>query len=183
MDAKLIKATCDSTARFVDGVSAELFDLPTPCSEWNVRQLLNHLLGMLRLGAALMSDQAPPGPDEDLTTGDVADTYRSGAEALLAATTPEALARAHSTPFGQMPGSLLAGFAALDVLVHGWDLAKATGQHADQDPSLAEPILDFAQQTISDEMGTRAPRIGPLVPVAPDADATARLVAFLGRTP
>jgi uncharacterized protein (TIGR03086 family) len=67
------------------------------------------------------------------------------------------------------------------VLVHGWDLARATGQEPTLDPDLAEQLLAFARQAINDDM--RAPRIGPEVAVAADAPATDRLVAFMGRTP
>ncbi len=82
-----------------------------------------------------------------------------------------------------MPGAGLAGFAVLDVLVHGWDLAKAIGHETDIDPDLAEPMLTFAQQAIGDDMGMRAPRIGPAIAVADGAGATSCLVAYLGREP
>jgi uncharacterized protein (TIGR03086 family) len=80
-----------------------------------------------------------------------------------------------------MPGPALAGFTTLDVLVHGWDLATATGQPADLDGRLAAHVLGFAEQAITPQ--TRAPRIGPAVPVASVAPVTQRLVAFLGREP
>jgi uncharacterized protein (TIGR03086 family) len=190
MDENLMRAICHATERVVGDVQPGHQQLPTPCSEWSVHDLANHVIATLELGRALLSDEMPavqagPGrlPDVDLVGDDLIGVYRSGSEALVAATTPEAVERVHHTPLGEMPGAGLAGFAALDVLVHGWDLAKAIGIDATIDPSLAEPMLAFARQTISDEMGTRAPRIGAEVIVAPDADPTARLVAFLGRTP
>ena len=76
---------------------------------------------------------------------------------------------------------MLGGFTTLDITVHGWDLAKATGQDATLDADLAEDVLGFARQTISDT--TRAPRIGPEVAVAPDATVTDQLVGYLGRRP
>jgi uncharacterized protein (TIGR03086 family) len=109
--------------------------------------------------------------------------FENGVSSLLAAATPDAVTRTHSTPLGDLPGPLLTGFAALDVLVHGSDLAKASGQTTVLDPNLATDLYSFAQQTISDAAGTRAPRIGPQVAVAEDASPTDRLVAFLGRQP
>jgi uncharacterized protein (TIGR03086 family) len=100
---------------------------------------------------------------------------------LVAAAGGDALTRAHVTPLGDMPGGVLGGFTTLDIAVHGWDLAKATGQHADLDDELAHEVLAFARQTITD--ATRAPRIGPAIAVGPDRSATDRLVAFLGRRP
>lgn len=190
MGENLMGHACDSTERFVERVTPDQYDLPTPCSEWDVRALLNHLVSTLALGEALLSDEAPtvdaePGglPRTDLLDGDPLKAYRSGAERLLEAATVEAINRPHRTPLGEMPGAALAGFTTLDVLVHGWDLAKATGQDPTLDPALAEHVLAFARGTIDETMGTRSPRIGPEIPTGEGASATDRLVAFLGRHP
>jgi uncharacterized protein (TIGR03086 family) len=190
MDENVMQAVCDTTERVVADVKPEHHQLPTPCTEWTVRDLANHLLATLELGRALLSDEMPavqagPGelPPVDLVDDDLVGAYRASSKALIAATTRDAVDRVHATPLGNMPGAGLAGFAALDVLVHGWDLGRAIGSMATIDPELAESMLAFARATISDAMGTRAPRIGPEVPVAADADPTARLVAYLGREP
>jgi uncharacterized protein (TIGR03086 family) len=189
MDESMMQAICDATERVVADIEPRHHDLATPCVEWTVRDLANHLLATLELGRALLADEMPtveasPGalPARDLVGDDLLGAYRQGAKALVAATTVDAVGRSHATPLGDMPGAGLAGFAGLDVLVHGWDLATAIGRDATLERSLAEPMLAFARQTISDEMGTRAPRIGPEVPVPDAADATARLVGYLGRS-
>jgi uncharacterized protein (TIGR03086 family) len=189
MDLAALQRACDSTERFVEAVTPEHYGLATPCPAWDVRGLLNHLLGTLALGEALLSDTAPavpmsPGglPERNLAGDDPAKAYRVGVEALLrAAADGDALTRIHDTPLGAMPGAVLGGFTTLDILVHGWDLATATGQDATLDAELAEQVLAFAHQTITE--ATRAPRIGPELTVAADASATDRLVAFLGRQP
>ena len=188
MDAITLQQTCASTERVVEGVAEDQLDLATPCTEWDVRALLNHLLGTFALGAALLSDTPPavdvaPGevPATDLVGDDPLQAYRQAVERLLAAAGGDALQRAHSTPLGEMPGAVLGGMTALDILVHGWDLAVATGQDATLDDALAEPALGFARETITDD--SRASRIGPEVPVPADASATDRLVAYLGRRP
>ena len=102
----------------------------------DVRALLNHVIGTLWLAAGLLADQAPrypmaPGglPPADLAGGDPAAAYaEAAAAALAAAAAGDALTRVHVTPLGEMPGPALAGFTTLDILVHGWDLARATGQ-------------------------------------------------------
>jgi uncharacterized protein (TIGR03086 family) len=189
MDLTAMQRACDSTERFVEALTPEHYGLATPCTEWDVRALLNHLLGTLALGEALLSDTMPtvpmgPGslPDVDLVGDDPAKAYRVGVEALLvAAAEGDALTRIHDTPPGAMPGAVLGGFTTLDILVHGWDLATATGQDATLDAELAEQVLAFARQTITE--ATRAPRIGPELTIAADASATDRLVAYLGRRP
>ena len=183
-----MKQACAATDAIIERIAAADLDKPTPCDEWDVAALLNHVVGTLHLGAALLSDSAPtvamgPGelPATDLLDGDALKAYRSGVEALLAAAEGDALARAHQTPLGDMPGAVLGGFTTLDIAVHGWDLARATGQDAVLDDAVAETVLAFAHQTLTGD--ARAPRIAPEVPVASDATATDRLVGFLGRQP
>ncbi len=188
MDLTTMQRACESTERFVERVTPAQYGLPTPCTEWDVRALLNHLIGTLALGQALLADVPPavnmgPGdlPDVDLVGDEPAKAYRVGVEALLAAAADDAITRTHETPFGAMPGAVLVGFTTVDILVHGWDLAKATGQDPTLDASLAEQMLGFAHQTLSED--ARAPRIGPEVAVEAGAGATDRLVGFFGRHP
>jgi uncharacterized protein (TIGR03086 family) len=178
-----------STADVVKATPASQMSAPTPCTEWDVRALLNHVIGTLWLAEDLLGDQPPrypmvPGglPPGDLAGDDPAAAYaEAAAAALAAAAAGDALTRGHATPLGQMPGPALAGFTTLDILVHGWDLARATGQPADLDGRLAAHVLGFAEQAITPD--TRAPRIGPPPAVAPGAPVTDRLVAFIGRNP
>ena len=188
MDLTTLSAACDATERIVAGVAPAQFDQPTPCREWDVRALLNHLVGTLVLGTALLSDTPPavamgPGqlPVADLLDGDPLTAYRTGVETLLAAAGDGALERSHQTPFGEMPGSVLGGFTTLDIAVHGWDLARATGQDGELDGGLAAPLLAFARGAITAD--TRAPRIGPALEPPPGATLTQQLVAYLGRQP
>jgi uncharacterized protein (TIGR03086 family) len=179
-----------STAETVKGVRADRMAAPTPCMEWDVRTLLNHVLGTLWLSEALFTDAAPrhpmaPGgvPGADLAGDDPAAAYaEASAAALAAAGTADTLTRVHVTPLGDMPGPVLAGFTTLDILVHGWDLAKATGQPAALADPLAGHVLAFAHQALAEEEH-RAGRIGPAVAVPADAPVTDRLAGFLGRQP
>jgi uncharacterized protein (TIGR03086 family) len=188
VDRNTIERAAAWTERYVAKVTPDQYGWPTPCTAWDVRALLNHLLGVFMLHRALMSDTPPdvamaPGglPAVDLVGDDVLKAYRLGVEGALSATTPDAVDRVHTTPLGAMPGSLLSGFGALDILVHGWDLATATGQDATLDPQLAEALFGFARQSVPAD--NRPPQIGPEVAIRADAPVTQRLVAFLGRTP
>lgn len=178
-----------STADVVKATPGGQMSDRTLCTEWDVRALLNHMIGTLWLAEGLFSDQVPrhpmvPGglPPGDLAGDDPAAAYaEAAAAALAAAAADDALTRVHVTPLGEMPGPALAGSTTLDILVHGWDLATATSQPADLDGRLAAHVLGFAEQAITPQ--TRAPRIGPPLTVAPGAPVTYRLVAFLGRNP
>jgi uncharacterized protein (TIGR03086 family) len=179
-----------STAGIVKLVRQDQMTAPTQCSEWDVRALLNHVIGTLWLGQALLGDSEPryamaPGglPDTDLAGTDPAAAYAGASEAALAAASDgDALTRVHVTPLGEMPGPILAGFTTLDILVHGWDLAKAIGQPVVLDDAVAEHVMGFAQQALEGEE-MRAGRIGPALAVPETASVGDRLAGFLGRQP
>jgi uncharacterized protein (TIGR03086 family) len=187
MDLDILQRACASTERFVDNIDADQLALPTPCTEWDVRALLNHVVGTLALHTAVFADAlADSGLDlstlPDLVGDDPAKSYRAAAEGFLAACSDgDAFVRSHLTPFGKLPGPMYAGFIVMDILVHGWDLARATGQDPTLEPELAETSLRFTLENIND--GNRGPQIQPAVSVAVDASPTDRLVAYLGRQP
>jgi uncharacterized protein (TIGR03086 family) len=189
MDIETMTRACASTEKIVGGVQPDQYDLATPCTEWSVRQLLNHLTGTLLLGQALLSDTPPPEgasppggqPAIDVVGDHPLAAYRTGVAGLLAASGGDAFDRPHQTPLGEMPGAVLGGFTALDILVHGWDLARATGQEPAMDEVAAAAMLAFAREAVTDD--TRAPLIGPELPARDDASVTDRLVAYMGRTP
>jgi uncharacterized protein (TIGR03086 family) len=190
MDMTTLTAACAVTERVVAGIDPSQYSLPTPCSDWDVHDVLNHLLGTLALGRDLLSDASPgagaigPGqlPADDLVGDDPAGAYGKGVAELLAAAGGDALDRTHATPLGDMPGQVLGGFTTLDILVHGWDLARATGQDPELDAEVAEPVLAFAHEAFVDD-AARGPSIGPEVAVPSGASVTDRLVGFLGRIP
>jgi uncharacterized protein (TIGR03086 family) len=78
---------------------------------------------------------------------------------------------------------MAAGINAVDTLVHGWDLARATGQDSTLDAALATAALEFCRPAITDEIRAGRGAFAAIVPVADDASPTDRLVGFLGRQP
>ena len=181
MDQRMIEQGCAATERVVEAIRPEQLGFSTPCSDWDVRALLGHVVGVLALHAAVLRDEEPDEPMVDLGDDDPLKAYRSGVEELLAAAGGDALERIHRTPMGEMPGHAAVAFVMMDVIVHGWDLARATGQTMAVPEDVAADVLGFVRQAIPDEQ--RAPHIGPAVAVAPSAPALDQLVAFLGRTP
>ncbi|MGH9224197.1 MAG: TIGR03086 family metal-binding protein [Acidimicrobiales bacterium] len=178
-----------TAAGAIKGVRADQMDLPTPCSEWTVRDLLNHLAGSLWFHHQLLSGTPVPHPatagglpDVDLVGDDPTAAFAEAAAASLASAAADgAMARAIQTPLGEMPGGALTKFIALDMVVHGWDLATATGQDYEVPAELATQILGFARMAIND--GTRGPYIAPAVGVDPSASDLEQLVGHMGRAP
>ncbi len=179
-----------TTQPIVASTGAEQLELRTPCTEWSVRELLNHIVGSLWVADALLSDRDVPYgmgpgllPSSDLLGDDPTVSYKEAADAAMAAASaPGTMDRLHRTPLGEMPGAGLAGFITLDVLVHGWDLARATNQTAAfDDDELTAHALAFAQQAITD--AARGALVAAPVPVTDTAPTLDRLVGFMGRRP
>lgn len=182
----LLDETIASTGNVVAGIRAGQLDDPTPCSEWDVRALLNHVIGVAEVFSHVGEGKPinPPDPDADYFVGDgYAAAYDSATARMLAEwQKPGALDATITLPFGDVLGSVGASICFIDVLVHGWDLAKATGQDARLAPNFAEPALELARGIVNDQV-RQAGAFGPEVAVPANAAMGDRLVAFLGRTP
>jgi uncharacterized protein (TIGR03086 family) len=152
---------------------------PTPCSAWNVQDLLDHLTsGTGYLLAALV--QREPAPREDTTAAD----YEAGVAAVLdGLAAPGALDRMCTSPLGfeWSVGQAVAG-TFMDALVHTFDLARATGQDERLDPELVEACIAMFLPDMP-ERGRQAGIVGPAVQVDPNAAPQDVLLAAMGRTP
>jgi uncharacterized protein (TIGR03086 family) len=180
----------DGTGRLVDTLGHDDWDRPTPCSDWTVRQLVGHLVGGNRLVArALRGEQLPP-PEQlgsrdpgDQLGDDPTGAWRESADALLAAfALPGVLERTHTVPAGTLPGPALVHLRVVETLVHGWDLARATGRQLAVPEELAVAELAFSRDLLGRLPAGRTP-FAPPQPVADDAPALDRLAALLGRAP
>ena len=185
MSADVLRQAFASTSGVLAGVSAGDLDKPTPCASWNVRDVVNHLVGGTTFFAVTAESGVSPTPSQgaDYAGGDFKAAYDTGAErALRAFSADGAMDKVMKLPYADLPGSLFVFIAAIDTFTHGWDLARATGQSTDLNPALAAQLLDAAA-FIPDEMrgsDGQAP-FGPKVHVPDAAPAADQLAGFMGR--
>lgn len=185
MDANQYQRALLATGHIVAGVRPEQLADPTPCRDWDVRLLLNHIIGGNHTFAEVARGGRPDpsGVMEDYTRPNPGANYLTSAEAVLAAwAEPGAMTRKVHMPFGDIPGSAAVSIHFLDIVVHGWDLARATGQDTTIDPDLAAEALDISRDLLSPELRDIGV-FGPEVPASDDDPLHARLVAFMGRRP
>jgi uncharacterized protein (TIGR03086 family) len=161
----------DTLAGLIRAVPPGLAGAPTPCRDWDVRTLVNHLF---QVGAAIeLAGRGEPVPADHWRRS----LYGFDFAALTPADPPETVSMG-GTP---MPGAVVADMLAADLVLHGWDLARATGQPFSCPPELAERALGFV-----DRMGGPARGMGLFaepVPVPADAPALTRAVGLSGRDP
>ena len=166
---------------------------PTPCAEWDVRGLLNHLIGGLEFTAGCIAGSPPNIRPADadssyLDEPDVAvliEAYHTLLDRVLrSGSEPGALDGVVTTPnFGDMPVSQIFVGTTMDQFIHGWDLAKATGQDTTLDPDLVEFAYGMLVSGGFADMGRHAGFIGPEIPVPTDSSPQDKLMAYMGRQP
>jgi len=169
----LYRRASDWTAEKVAG--AQDLEAATPCPDWRVRDLLNHMLDTQRYfaGAARGEDVSPPAPSPpSLLTDDPSADFERGSANVIDAYAPDGVIE-------RMGPSL--GIAFSDQLLHGWDLARATKQDATMPDGLASAAYDSIHGLFTDEQ--RKGVFGPEIAVGEDATPQQRLLAYTGRDP
>jgi uncharacterized protein (TIGR03086 family) len=158
---------------------------PTPCDEFDVRTLLGHLVTTVRkvrLTAEGGDAQATPHVITEFGDDEVAAAYAAEADAACAAWSDDALLDAPvPVPWGEVPGrEALSGYLN-ETLVHGWDLAVATGQDAEADPDVVAVAMASAARILPDDGRSYVP-FDPAVAPSAQAGPTERLANWSGRT-
>ena len=174
LDRRAIAATGAVVAALTD---AQL-DLPTPCAEWTVSELIGHLVDNNRRLLRQVGAEVPE------RTGDPRADYRASADALVRAFADDA-ALAVRVPM-PVAGRDVSGRTALtvhfsDVLVHGWDLARAVGADHAFDPELAAAAAEIVGRFPDAVWTEDGALFAPQRAVDPAADPSSRLLGLTGR--
>jgi uncharacterized protein (TIGR03086 family) len=172
-------------ARVIAGVRDDQLTDPTPCDGTSVAAMLDHFVGLtvaFRLGAEKSPMEGAPSADADHLPADWRERLPAQLDALVAAwDQPEAWDGTTEVGGVRMPAAAMGVVAANEVLVHGWDLAVATGQHYTADPASVAACTEFAAQAAA--QGPTPGLFGPPVPVPDDAPPLDRLLGLTGRDP
>lgn len=184
MGTELLERALASTRAVLAKVRTDQLDLPTPCTEWRVRDVINHLVGTQHYAADAVEGRTPADDEDDAAAGDFLAAYDQAAHASLAAFGADgALERTLALPFGQLPATAFLAIMAGDAFTHGWDLAKATGQSTDLDADLAEQLHAPISAMLRPEMRSEDGRaFRPEQPAPAGATRADQLAAFLGRS-
>jgi uncharacterized protein (TIGR03086 family) len=182
--AALHRQALEATGKVVAGIGARDWGTPTPCAEWNVRELLNHIVSGNWWAAAISGgatiEQVGARLDGDVLGADPRRAYQRSAEAAAAAfDAPGALSAPCAVSYGPVSGEVYAGHRFIDVLVHGWDLATATGQDATIEPALADACWAVVEPQLGMLRGSGM--FGDAPAGEASSDPQTRLLSQLGR--
>lgn len=182
----MMQRVVDTTTAVIDKTGADQMSNPTLCTEWTVKDVINHMVG----GATMFAISVEEGSVPDAMLGqlmggdnlgdDPQGAWATASErAMKAFSLPGAMEKMVKLPFGEMPGGIALNIAIFDVATHACDLARATGQHV-TDAEVLDGALAMGKQMIGPDL--RVPGVFGDEQAA-DAQATAedKLLAFAGR--
>jgi uncharacterized protein (TIGR03086 family) len=178
--SELLAAAAARTVPVVQGIGDDQLDSATPCDDFRVRDLLNHLFQVV-VNMQAMADRKPGdfSSTPDAIEGDWRGRFAAETEQLIAAWSDPAALEGVSAGMG-LPQPVIGGLALADLTVHGWDLARATGQPYEPDPAVVAYLRPQIEQMAPQARAMGA--FGEPAPVAPDATDFEHLLALTGRS-
>jgi uncharacterized protein (TIGR03086 family) len=171
------EATLAICQRVLRGAGEADYHRPTPCTEFDLTQLVDHLIGSITgigTAAGAQFGEADPATLESQVA--------TAAQAALEAWNARGLDGLVKAGPVDMPAALVLGILSIEFLVHAWDFARATGQQVSVSDALGGHVLGVAGQVIRPELRAMVGFADP-VEAGPDAGYLERLIAFTGRDP
>ena len=186
MDVDLYERALQNAGKVVHNTRPEQLSDPTPCTNWDVRALLNHLVGgCTAIASGANGEKFDFYGSEDHIGDDYAGAFdRAAKGAVEAFRAPGAAETTFAMPWGDTPGSITFGLGLADAVVHGWDLAQATGQEVEIENEAAETVYQMTTSMLAPKGGfPRGDQFDEPVEVPEHAPATAKVLGYLGRDP
>lgn len=182
----LLKAV-ELAGRTVADVRPDEYGAATPCPEYTVRDLCNHLVSVVRRLTVMGTGGdffSVPHFAEDVADGEWSVAWAAAAKELTAVwSDPAVLGRRIGLPWGPVPGAAAAVIYTNELVLHTWDIAKATGRPPQWDPEVLAGPLAHMHEAVPAEPRTPPVPFGPVVEVPDDAPDIDRLVGWYGRRP
>jgi uncharacterized protein (TIGR03086 family) len=167
----------------VRAVGDHQWHLPTPCADWDVHTLVNHVLNEERwmppLLAGMTMEEVGDRFDGDLLGDDPVGNWEDAGREAVDAVTEESLARTVHVSFGDISGQEYVTQLTIEHLIHGWDLARGIGADERMEPGLVDLAFGYLEPRVEDWRAAGA--FGAEVEVPPGADRQTVLLAMTGR--
>lgn len=169
--AEIWQQAADKFNEVLDQVGDDQWSAATPCEEWTVRELVDHILHWQGMGGGILGAGTSPGDD-----------WKTIEPAVGAALRDPANLEGNAEQFNGMPKHQVAGFVIGDLLIHTWDLARAIGAD-EQLPEAPVEATMLGLERVPPEMMRGSNMFGAPIDVADDASPQDKLLAFTGRQP
>ena len=184
-DVALMGDVLGKTADVLDGVEQSDWGMPTPCTEYTVKDLIAHIVGWSHSFEAAAEGRKPDGDPStyqvsEKSAGEFREVARKITEGWSANGTDREVSLVGPSP---MPAQMVFDMTLMEYLAHGWDLAKATGQRMPYTEAEAEAVLELSRKHVGDQWRGEGKAFGAVVDVPDSAPAIDRFAGFMGRRP
>ena len=170
-----------NTGRLIRGIRDDQWSAATPCTEWDLRAVVNHTTWVVSMFGGLTQGQAPSSPEGDHLGDDAGVAFAQAAARTLDAWRARGFEGTITVRAGELPAASAFAINVTDTFVHGWDIAQSTGQDAQLDDGLCATLLEFMPRVVP--AVRRGENFAPAFDLPSGASAPDRLLAFLGRKP
>jgi uncharacterized protein (TIGR03086 family) len=183
-DIDLLEGVLDKTAGLLDGVTPDQLGDSTPCPDYDVQALVNHVTGWVQNFATAANGEPPTGDPTTYVAGDdPAAEFRAAAARVVEGWRTHGIDREVSMMGGGLPGQMVLNMTIMEYLTHGWDLAVATKQAVPFTEAEAAQALALAEGTLPAQYRGVDQPFGDVVEVPSTAPAVDRFIGFMGRDP
>jgi uncharacterized protein (TIGR03086 family) len=181
----LLEEMLTEAHRLINGVQSDQLDLPTPCAEFDVRALLNHMCTWIQVFDRAVNERALDIDTETFTLeSGWADVFAAAASGVLTGLRANGYDRPMTMTRNPIPGSMVLDMLTMEYIGHGLDLARATGRPHRFTEEQATEALAAAERMIQPQYrGTEPGQFHPVVAIGQDAGRIEQFIAFLGRDP
>jgi uncharacterized protein (TIGR03086 family) len=186
-DLDLLVAAFDATESVLAGIDSGQLELPTPCTEYDVDALRNHVVGWLQMFEAWTNGRTWEGDADAYESVDAAAEFRALADSSLEGWRQLGADREIQGMGSTLPADFVLSMMITEYVVHGWDLATATDQvqvlRDTYTDAQLERVLARGQAMLQPQYRGPGKSFAEEVAVSDDAPALDRVVAWAGRTP
>ncbi len=180
-DVEVLESVLKKDVALLAGVRAEQLPAPTPCAEYDVRALVNHIVGYLQMFAATVNGRSVDNDPASVESIDPVADCQAAADELVSGWRVGGVDRTISLMGLELPAQLVLTMTLVEYVTHGCDLAMATGQAVPFSEAELTLTLERAQASVPEEYRGEGKPFGPAIDVPPDAPVLDRLFGFMGR--
>jgi len=182
-DIDLLESVLAKDEALLAGVRPEQLAAQTPCPDYDVRTMVNHIVGWAQVFAAGANGLPPDVDTDSYEAKDAVAEFRTAADDILAGWRQHGTDRTVTMLGNGLPGSVVLGMTLMEYLTHGCDLAVATGQQVPFTDEEVQTTFDHARATLPDAFRGAGKPFGLVVEVDDDAHLVDRFLGFMGRRP
>jgi uncharacterized protein (TIGR03086 family) len=184
MDADVLASVLSTTEGIIRGVQPDQVELPTPCPDYNVETLINHMVTWATTFAD-GAQQLPPRARgaEDAAADDPGTDFHKASTRVVQAFRDGAAEQGIDLGNGPSPGEMIFGLMLMEYIGHGWDLAVATDQPTPYADVAIAAAHAAGHNMLNPEYRGAGKSFGDVVEVGRDAAPLDQLIGFLGRDP